>query len=165
MVCSNLTFAFASMSPSKFNIASMETQTQTQMHRMGLNPFMTFYITLNVDANANIKCEQPLKAHSHWQKPERKRRFCLMIVKFPLDFVFTIAFTWSIFTVDLYYFYSLVLHFRSRSRSPPTRRSRSRDRRRSRSRDRRRSRSRERSGRFWGKVREKCESDQRLWIN
>ena len=64
-VCSHLTFAFASMSPSKFNIASMETQTQTQMHRMGLNPFMTFYITLNVDANANIKCEQPLKAHSH----------------------------------------------------------------------------------------------------
>ena len=58
-VCSNLTFAsaFASTSPSKFNIASMETQTQT--HRMGLNPFLTFYI--DVDANANVKCEQTFK--------------------------------------------------------------------------------------------------------
>ena len=73
-VCSHLTFAFAFalMSPSKFNIASMETQTQ--MHRMGLNPFLTFYIVamLNVDANANanIKCEEtftyrpPNKVHS-----------------------------------------------------------------------------------------------------
>ena len=37
----------------------METQTQTQ--RMGLNPFLTFYIDamLNVgaNANANVKCE------------------------------------------------------------------------------------------------------------
>ena len=64
-VCSHLTFAFAfaSMSPSEFNIASMEMQTQ--MHRMGLNPFLTFYIDamLNFDyeveanANANVKCE------------------------------------------------------------------------------------------------------------
>ena len=55
-VCSHLTlaFAFASTSPSKFNIASMETQTQ--MHRMGLNPFLTFYI--DGDANANVKCEK-----------------------------------------------------------------------------------------------------------
>ena len=36
-VCSHLTSAFVSTSPSKFNIASMVTQTQT--HRMGLNPF------------------------------------------------------------------------------------------------------------------------------
>ena len=37
------------------NIASMATQKQ--MHRMGLNQFLTFYIDtmLNVDANANIK--------------------------------------------------------------------------------------------------------------
>ena len=58
-VRSHLTFAFAPMFPSKFNIASMETQTQ--MHRMGLNPFLMFYIVamLNVDrnANANIKCK------------------------------------------------------------------------------------------------------------
>ena len=56
-VCSHLTsaFAFASTSPSKFNIASMETQTQT--HRVGLNPFLMFYIDamLNIAANANIK--------------------------------------------------------------------------------------------------------------
>ena len=57
-VCSHLTFAstFASTSPSKFNIASMETQTQT--HRMGLNPFLMFYI--DVDANANVRCEHAL---------------------------------------------------------------------------------------------------------
>ena len=59
-VCSQLTFAFAfaSTSPSKFNIASMETQTQT--HRMGLNPFLSFYI--DVDANVNVKCEHTIKA-------------------------------------------------------------------------------------------------------
>ena len=59
-VCSHLTFAFAfaSRSPSKFNIASMETQTQ--MHRMGLNPFLTFYI--EVDPNANPKCEHSIRA-------------------------------------------------------------------------------------------------------
>ena len=56
-LCEHSTFAFASTSPSKFNIASMETQTQT--HRMGLNPFLTFYIDamLNVDASAKVKCE------------------------------------------------------------------------------------------------------------
>ena len=63
-VCSHLTFAFASTSPSKFNIVSMETRTQ--MHRMGLNPFLTFSIdaVLNfdsdIDANANVKCEHTL---------------------------------------------------------------------------------------------------------
>ena len=61
-VRSHLTFAFASTLPSKFNIASMETQTQT--HRMGLNPFLTFYIEvmLNVDAdaNANVKHQHTL---------------------------------------------------------------------------------------------------------
>ena len=53
-----MTFAFAA----RFNIASMETQTQTQTHRMGLNPFLTFYIDamLNTDTNANIKCEHTL---------------------------------------------------------------------------------------------------------
>ena len=58
-VCSHL--AFASTSPSKLNIASMETQTQ--MHRMGLNPFLTFYINtmLNVYANANVKCEHTIR--------------------------------------------------------------------------------------------------------
>ena len=40
ILCSHLTFA--STSPSKFSIVSMETQTKT--HRMGLNPFLTFYI-------------------------------------------------------------------------------------------------------------------------
>ena len=60
-VCSHLTFAFASTSPSKFNIASMETQTQT--HRMGLNPFLTFYI--GVDANANVKCEHTFTEARH----------------------------------------------------------------------------------------------------
>ena len=59
-VRSHLTFAFASTLPSKFNIASMETQT----HRMGLNPFLTFYIEvlLNVDAdaNANVKHQHTL---------------------------------------------------------------------------------------------------------
>ena len=41
MLCSHLTSAFAStsMSPSKFNIASLFTQTQRQ--RWGLNPFST----------------------------------------------------------------------------------------------------------------------------
>ena len=59
-VCSNLTFAsaFASTSPSKFIIASMETQTQT--HRMGVNPFLTFYIDVDANANANVKCEHTL---------------------------------------------------------------------------------------------------------
>ena len=51
-VCSHLTFAFALALTSKFNIASLETPTQ--MHIMGLSPFLTFYI----DANANVKCEQ-----------------------------------------------------------------------------------------------------------
>ena len=38
--------------------------TQTQTHRLGLNPFLTFYIDAmlnfdgDVDANANVKCEQ-----------------------------------------------------------------------------------------------------------
>ena len=42
----------------------MEMQTQT--HRMGLNPFLTFYIDamLNVDANANIKCEHAINTSS-----------------------------------------------------------------------------------------------------
>ena len=55
-LCSHLTFAFvfASTSLSKFNIASMETQTQT--HRMGLNPFLMFYIDVDANANANVKC-------------------------------------------------------------------------------------------------------------
>ena len=67
-VCSHLTFAFAfaSTSPSKFNISSMETQMH--MHRMDLNPFLTFYIDamLNFDsdvdanANANVKCEHTI---------------------------------------------------------------------------------------------------------
>ena len=61
-VCSHLTFAFAfaSTSPSKFNTASMVTQTQT--HRMGLNPFLKFYMDAmsNIDANANVNCEQTL---------------------------------------------------------------------------------------------------------
>ena len=39
-------------------------EMQTEMHRMGLNPFLTFYIEamLNVDANANakVKCEHTL---------------------------------------------------------------------------------------------------------
>ena len=59
-MCSHL--SFASTSPSKFNIVSMEMQTQ--MHGMGLNPFLMFYIDaiLNVDANAdaNVKCEHTL---------------------------------------------------------------------------------------------------------
>ena len=62
-VYSHLTpaFAFGSTSPSKFIIVSMETRTQ--MHRMGLNPFLTLYIDamLNIDANANVKCEYTLK--------------------------------------------------------------------------------------------------------
>ena len=59
-VCSHLTFASAivSTSPSKFNIASMETQTR--MHRMGLNPILTFYIDVDANANANIRCEHTL---------------------------------------------------------------------------------------------------------
>ena len=62
-VYSLLTFAFtfASTSPSKFNIAPMETP---QRHRMGLDPFLTFYIDamLNVDANANanVECEHTI---------------------------------------------------------------------------------------------------------
>ena len=51
-VYSHLTFA--STSPSKFNIAS--TVTQTQMHRMGLNPFLMFYI------DANVKCEYTINS-------------------------------------------------------------------------------------------------------
>ena len=51
----------------KFNTALMETQTHTQ--RMGLNPFLTFYIDamlnfdgdVNANANANVKCEQSIK--------------------------------------------------------------------------------------------------------
>ena len=61
-VCSGMlryvAFAFASTSPSKFNIASMEMQTH--MHRMGLNPFLTFYIDVDANANANVKCEHTL---------------------------------------------------------------------------------------------------------
>ena len=57
MLCSHLTFAsvFASTSPSKFNIVSMEMQTQ--MHRMGLNPFFAFDGHIEADVNANVKRE------------------------------------------------------------------------------------------------------------
>ena len=74
-VYSHLTsaFAFGSTSPSKFIIVSMETQTQ--MHRMGLNPFLTFYIDamLNIDANANanVKCEYTFKHRWLWCTPMR----------------------------------------------------------------------------------------------
>ena len=56
-MCSHLTFAsaFSSTSPSKFNIASMEMQTQ--MQKMGLNPFLTFYIDIDANVNANVRCE------------------------------------------------------------------------------------------------------------
>ena len=47
-VCVNITV--------KFNIVSMETQTQ--MYRMGLNPFLTFYIHIMLNVDANVKCEQ-----------------------------------------------------------------------------------------------------------
>ena len=45
----------------KFNIMSMETQTQ--MHRMGLNSFLMFSVDNvkldgDVDANTNVKCER-----------------------------------------------------------------------------------------------------------
>ena len=62
-VCSHLTFAsaFVSTSPSKFNIASMETQTQT--HRMGLNQFLTFYIDVDANANSNVRCEHTFMAN------------------------------------------------------------------------------------------------------
>ena len=60
-LCSHLTSAFASTPPSKFNIASMVTQTQ----RMGLNPlsastFRLLFIMLSFDGDANtdVKCEQ-----------------------------------------------------------------------------------------------------------
>ena len=35
---------------------------QTQMQRMGLNPFLTFYIDamLNVDTDVNVKCEHTI---------------------------------------------------------------------------------------------------------
>ena len=56
--CSHLTFAFAFASPSTFNIASMVTQRQT--HRMGLNPFLTFYIDAVLNVDANVKCEHTL---------------------------------------------------------------------------------------------------------
>ena len=38
-------------------------ETQTQMHRMGLNPFLMFYIDamLNINANANVKCEYTIR--------------------------------------------------------------------------------------------------------
>ena len=36
-------------------------ETQTQMHRMGLNLFLTFYIDVDAKANANVKCEHTLK--------------------------------------------------------------------------------------------------------
>ena len=47
-MCSHLTsaFAFASMSPSKFNIASMVMQTQT--HRMGSEPILYINVNLTV---------------------------------------------------------------------------------------------------------------------
>ena len=63
-VCSHLAFAFAfaSTSPSKFNIASMGTETQT--HRMGLNPFLTFYIGVDANANANVKCEHTFSSRT-----------------------------------------------------------------------------------------------------
>ena len=57
-VCSHLTLA--STSPSKFNIASMETQT----HRMGLNPFLTFYI----DALRPILDVLYWRSVKHWRK-------------------------------------------------------------------------------------------------
>ena len=49
----------------QFNIALMEMQTH--MHRMGLNPFLTFYLDAmlnfdgDVDANANDKCEHTIR--------------------------------------------------------------------------------------------------------
>ena len=52
-------FAFASTSPSKLNIASMVSQTQT--HRMGLNPFLTFYI----DVMFNFNFEHTLRLTAH----------------------------------------------------------------------------------------------------
>ena len=52
----------------QFNIALMEMQMHT--HRMGLNPFLTFYIDTmlnfdgdvdaNANANANVKCEHTI---------------------------------------------------------------------------------------------------------
>ena len=38
----------------------METQTQT--HRMGLNPFLTFYIDVDTNAKANVRCEHTLSS-------------------------------------------------------------------------------------------------------
>ena len=42
-------------------------------HRMGLNPFLTFYIDamLNVDANANVKSEHTISVHLHWTLERR----------------------------------------------------------------------------------------------
>ena len=61
MLCSHLTsaFAFVSMSLSKFNIASMVTQTK--MQRMGYSLLQCSFDS-DVDANANVdvKCEQTL---------------------------------------------------------------------------------------------------------
>ena len=57
-------FAFASMSPSKLNIVSMEMQKQT--HGMGLNPFCT--VDGDIDTNANVKCEHSIiNKHSYLQ--------------------------------------------------------------------------------------------------
>ena len=58
MLCSHLTFAFASTPPSKFNIVSMKMQTQ--MHRMGPNPFCAFDGDVDKNANANVKCEHSI---------------------------------------------------------------------------------------------------------
>ena len=67
---STFAFAFASTSPSKFNIASMETQTQK--HRMGLIPFLTFYIDVVANANAKLKCEHSfIQTHVSSLKPGR----------------------------------------------------------------------------------------------
>ena len=51
--CSHLTFAFVFA----FNIVSMETQIQT--HRMGLNPFLMFYIEamLNIGTLQDVLLE------------------------------------------------------------------------------------------------------------
>ena len=56
----------------------MEMQTHT--HRMGLNPFLMFYIdtVLNfdgdVDANADVTCEHTIKAHSHRAEANTKAK-------------------------------------------------------------------------------------------
>ena len=77
MLCSHLMSAFASISPSKFNIVSMVTQMQTQ--DIGSDPILCINVCVAIDTmskvdgdvNANVKCKHASTWSHSWAHPLR----------------------------------------------------------------------------------------------